>query len=394
MTPQPQTTATALAELPRRTALLIAVPLLLVVCVTSIHAPTVWPETHYLFSYADGFHRRSLFGTALSVPFPNGLTLVATHWIALLVTLFAALSLTAFVASRSLRASGGPLLLILFLSSPGFAATLGNTGYLDLLLVILAVAAMTLPATVAGVIGTAILCTVGVLVHEIMLPAFVPLIAARVWLARADQATPSRTLLAAIPLLAGGLTALTAIRFGTAPAGDFTRLVEAVSARAIDFLPQPEAVATLVDLPTSHPDNSQSKFGHPAHLFELRTAGLLALVLIAAMLRLPLTALADRPPVERAFAVLAALAPLSILAIAFDVPRFLALALVNLYLLTAIGLKCSPRPDLRPALTPVFVILLMLAQSQFLLRDFSYRQGDFMAGFPGVLLTWKDWQLR
>ena len=107
--------------------------------ITRIAPPLSWAQTQFLFSYEAGFQRRALLGELLVWVFPQGLTEKNTYVIAAVITLATVAVLFSYLSSSYKRLENGGRVLVLFSLSTGLGTLIGDTGYLDGILLILAI---------------------------------------------------------------------------------------------------------------------------------------------------------------------------------------------------------------------------------------------------------------
>jgi len=341
--------------------------------------------TQYLFSYDDGFQRRALAGEVVSWFLSGGQTAAQIQAIGILVTFIGGLILLAIMLRDVLPVRGGGAVVIVFVTSIGFATVIGNTGYLAGLMIGLTAAALYLPLSFVGVTLRVVLCVIGVLIHENMLPIFATLVAADAYFR--GQALPhsKRLIVSAIPLCAAMIATLIVVKFGTHPYEMLTPMQEAAQMRALDF----EIRANALEPVVAAGPNGRSYdvvWTQPFYYFKLMSfAGVGGLFLLAqSFLTWRLTD--ALPHLERLVALAAGWAPISLLFVAFDVSRFVAFALVNSFLMIAI--LCRTRQSCRDRLYEVFspavVVAFLVFSAQIELRDLN-DSDRYLLSFPGRL---------
>lgn len=198
--------------------------------------PKAFPATQLLFDYEFGLARRGLAGEILSALTGDSISVSEIHTAAAAITLIGALTLAAFMSRRMAPGKTTYLILIVLFNSFAFASFVGNSGYLDGLLVAVAVAAlMSDGKTPAGLALRMLLCGLGVLIHENMLPYFTVLIGFELYLSRREH--PNAKLFAGLPVVAGvGVVAVLAIfaEFSPQQAVDYAVYLQTKAGFGID----------------------------------------------------------------------------------------------------------------------------------------------------------------
>lgn len=381
--------------LPWRSAATIALVSILLFVAVRLRPPGDWVATHFLFTYDFGFQRRALFGEMLSWVFPDGLTWMQANAVAAGLTLVSTVLLVAYVwqGCRKANTSAGGVWLVLFATSLGLGTWIGNTGYLDACALISVLGALSLDTRrIAGLALAAALVSVSVLFHENALPYFAPLVAFHVWLQNEERPLGRRLARAVVLMLAAVLAAWAVVRFGTHPFAMLEPLSRALQTRSIDFPVWSSAVDTVVTLPPGGIDPFTLIWSNGFNAFLISVYIITGLIVFLPTLALVAGATGHRPWLDRIGVVAVAVAPLTLLFVAFDVSRFLAVAMLNIYLVGAILMRRDPQFGVALArmLTPANVLVLMLFHAHLMLQDLN--QGDITAGrAPGAILTQVFW---
>lgn len=365
---------------------LAAVASLLLALVNHLLPPKAFAATQLLFDYDFGLVRRGLVG-ALSGPFLGAeasrgeiLALAAS------VTLAGTLALAAFLWRRLRGDVAGWLLLVLALNSFALASFIGNTGYLDGVLLALTVLALTLPVSRAGLAGRLALVVAGVLVHENMLPYFAVLIGFDLWLRRGDARG-----LALLPVLAG-LGTVAALALWAEPDPERAALIAEHLRTRTAFISDENALDVA----------GRSIGANFALMAEMRATvkywawvlfdGLPLLAMALWLIWLGLRLLGPGAGLSRLALAGAVLAPLSLNVIAFDVVRFGVASVLAGFLALALLLAHVPgaRARLAEALSwPHFLLVLVLNANIFTIQ--VNEGAGHMAQFPWVLIRQLQW---
>ncbi|HSF64776.1 MAG TPA: hypothetical protein VLA78_10335 [Paracoccaceae bacterium] len=381
--------------LPWRSAATIALASILLVVVVRLRPPTDWVLTHFTFTYDVGFQRRALFGDLLAWLTPDGITRAAGNGVAVILTLVSTALIVAFVWRRCRVAQGaaGGLWLVLFATSLGLATWIGNTGYLDTLAILPVLAALSLDTTRPSRVVTACALVAGAsLFHENALPYFAPLVAADIWLRNAGRPLPQRMAAALAPLGAGIAGTWAILHFGTHPADMLPQLRALSEARSLDFPAWPSAVDVLAHLPPGARSTFDLTWSNGFYAIWLSVFILFGLIVLVPTVVLVLAAARHRPLPDRLAIAAAILAPLSLMFVAFEVSRFIAVAMLNAYLVGALLLRhdAAFAAGLARVLTPANVIVLLMLHGHLMLQDMN-RHAVFYGGAPGALFTQVSW---
>mgnify|MGYP005989050635 CR=1 FL=1 len=373
-------------DLSAKLSLRLAVLAFVLVCFNNLWQVLDWPETQLLFTYDVGFHRRALVGEVISWFSPNGLMKAQVNAIGMLITLAGATAMVAIMLRELLRVRGGGAVVLVFVTSLGFCAFVGNTGYLGGIMFLLTAAALYLPMTAMGLLLRALLCVVGVLVHENMLPVYATLISAEAFLRARNMALPRRVFLSALPLLCALVATGVVTTYGTLPFSDFNDLHRATQARALDFDVRLDTLEPVAG-PGPGGRGSEWVWMSPFHKFVLVTYGGIGFLLLAVQSWF-IWRLTERLQVlERVVAILAGWAPMSLLCVAFDVSRFVAFASINSFLMIAI--LCRDHETCRARLytifSPVVILVFLLLSTQIELRTHNDNERHLVT-FPGRLI--------
>lgn len=367
-----------------------AVLSLMLAVVNHLLPPKAFAATQLLFDYHMGLTRRGLTGSFLNVLAGPVFSVAKIYLVAALVTLTGALAFYGFLARYLQRHVAGMLLLILALNSFAFASFVGNSGYLDALLLALALLAMSTNGRHAtGVLARMIACGIGVFLHENMLPYFAILLSLELWLSRGGNV---RNLgLAMVPVATGIGALLILLLFGQLTATQTEVFASHIQAKAAFGL---DANSTIVA--------SRSITENLALMSELRGTtkywgwvvfdGVPLLAMSLWLLWLSNRLLVSPSRLMQAFLAVAILAPLSLNVIAFDVVRFGVASVLAGFVALVVILRSDPDSFKRLAATltwPHFLILIVLNANIFTIG--VNIGGGHTSQFPWVLLTQLQW---
>lgn len=364
---------------------------LLLVVVNHVLPPKAFSATQLLFDYEFGLIRRGLAGEVLGWIVGQQVSLGEIYLASVVVTLVGVFAFYLFLQREVGDSLSGQLLLILGLNSFAFASFAGNTGYLDALLLALVLASLTTDATsLPGLAARVLVCLVGVLLHENMLPYFALLLGFDLFLARGGGR--KATIPALAPVAAGGVLVACLAVFAELPPDSAAVLAAHVADRA-DFAFDPNATAVAGRSIGDNFDLMQEMRRTTKYWTWMLFDGV-PLAVMAVWLGWLGRRMLGEAATPLALAALAAvlLAPLSLNLIAFDVVRFgvssvlsgfIALALIARYVDGA-----SER--LQETLSwPHFLIVLVLNANMFTI-EVNIGAGH-MAQFPWVLVTQLQW---
>lgn len=338
-----------------------ALALGLVAALKGLRLPITWTATQAQLSYAHGFVKRGLLGEALTTlgldPARYAVfAAVSALLLALLLGLLAAL----VWANRPLRRIGDGRVVALFGS--GFALTylVNSIGYLDIPLLILALAVVSLPHDRLRLPAALAAGVVGVLVHEMYVLVFFPLTLLPTLLDAAAARTPWPRLAGAgaVALAVAGIAALVALQ-PSLTAEQAAHLQREIAARA-DFPVRPDAIEVLT---RSAADNLRIMGGlwskdywWEGQLFA--AAAFLPTAAVFLWLALRMTGGAVRLCVAGA-----GLSPLLMQILGWDLYRWYALATVNCFMVLLIVARRRPEdeaPRLGAAARNALVLLIAL----------------------------------
>ena len=368
----------------RITSVLLAVFGLM--ALAKIKPPNEWAQTHYLFSYDLGLSRRAFVGETLQWLGFEAVTNAQAHVVAILVTLMGGLALTLWVARHVPQTQAGLALGLTIVTSFGFAVYLGNTGYLDGLLIVLAMAALMIPGTgIGAVLAKCVLCCVGVLIHEAMAGTLAVLVGAQLWLSGAR-------ILAPMPVIASGLVA--AVLLLTSPFADIAlaEVTTALSDRAPDFNARSIAIEAVMRFRDGMEPSFLSFWDGPNHFFERTFVLPIGVIYLAIWLFLTRKLIPHRPPLDQLALAVSMLGPLAILLIAYDLSRFIGLIILQgaCLLIVLTQRDSTAQERFHETFTPMVFVGFLVANVLIALPPLN-PVPSFYDQLPGAVLDFEEW---
>lgn len=352
--------------------------------------PKAFSATQLLFDYELGLTRRGLAGELLNLFTGSSVSVAEIHTAAAIVTLIGAGAFYLFLSRQLPQQISTYLILILAFNSFAFSSFVGNSGYLDaLLLVVTALALSSDAATTRGLVLRLGLCVLGSMFHENMLPYFTVLIGFDLWLAR--KGSRFALIIATTPALVAAATVAYLAIFG-----EFTAMEAGRYAAHLQLKAEFGLDATSTDVA------GRGITQNFALMAELRSTtkywawvlfdGVPLLAMSLWLIWLAQRLLGETTAITRIFLIGAILAPISLNVIAFDVVRFGAASVLSGFIVIAVLMRHIPDAEerLQQSLSwPLFTLLLVLNANIFTI------QVNVGAGhtsqFPWVLLGQLKW---
>ncbi len=363
----------------------------LLALVNHVLPPKAFAATQLLFDYSAGFTRRGLIGEGLDFLLGPKVSIQEIFAVVAGLTVLGAAAFTVFLLRNMPRQISALLVVILALNSFAFASFVGNTGYLDTVLMVLAVLALSSDAGTGVGLGLRLgLVAIGVLVHENMLPYFSVLIGFDLWLARGGGrlALP----IALSPILAG-LAVLGALvmlgRFSPEQAALFAQNLQAKAGFWLDPHATSVAGRTISQNFALMADLRATRKYWGWVFFDGLPLAAMSLWLIWLARRLLQT---TAGLVTRLLPVAAILAPLSLNIIAFDVVRFGVASVLVGFIALAVIIRSDPKAAARLEATlswPHFLFVLIVNVNIFS-TQINIASGH-TGQFPWVLLSQMKW---
>jgi hypothetical protein len=352
--------------------------------------PKAFAATQLLFDYQFGLTRRGLAGEILNLFTGAQIGVSGIYAAAALISALGGIAFYLFLSRLMPQKLSSYLILILALNSFAFSSFIGNTGYLDgLLLALTALALSTNAARSSGLVIRLGVTVLGVMFHENMLPYFTVLIAFDLWLARKGSAAALPIALS--PVLLGFVTVAALAKIGA-----FTPEQAAVFA---DYI-QSKAAFTL---DANSTDVAGRSIGQNfALMADLRGTtkywawvlfdGVPLLAMALWLIWLANRLLGDSDAKTRLLMIGAIIGPLSLNIIAFDVVRFGVASVLAGFLVLVLLIRHIPKAAdrLEQVLTwPHFLVVLVLNVNIFTI-EVNIGAGH-TSQFPWVLLTQLKW---
>ncbi|MFQ5439603.1 MAG: hypothetical protein ACE5DK_12330, partial [Paracoccaceae bacterium] len=344
-----------------------------------------------LFDYHLGLVRRGLVGELLGWLTGETVSVGEIYLASLVISLAGAFAFFALLSRFLPQDRGGYLLMILALNTFAFASFIGNSGYLDGLLMALAALALWSDARSSHGLAARIgLVVAGVFVHENMLPNLAILIGFDIWLAR--RAGKRALVVAVLPVAAGALAVGFLAMFAEFSPDDAARFATHLQDKA----------AFRLD-PASSDVAGRSMVQNFALMGDLRSTtkywgwvlfdGVPLLAMSLWLIWLGLRVLGDcAGRMGRLLLSGAVVAPLGLNVIAFDVVRFGAVSVLAGFIVILLVIRHVPEaaPRLKTVLSwPLFLVLLVLNANMFTI-GVNIAQGH-LGQFPWVLLNQLKW---
>lgn len=374
------------AEVTRSRMTVVLLGVYACMALAKIKPPNEWAQTHYLFSYDLGLSRRALLGELVQWAGFEGLTNAQAHVIAITITGLGGVAFTLWMARNLPATQTGLGLGLVAVTSFALATFLGNTGYLDGLLMLLAVLALWVPRKgFASIVAKCILCSIAVLIHEAMAGTLAVLIAGQLWLQGARLTAP-------LPVLVSGAVAGLLTLWTPFADEALTHVAAQVDARALDFNARFIAIEAVVAFRDGEVPRYAVGWQDVTFLFEKSWVLPVALIYVAVLLRFLLALTAHRPVVDRLALTVVITGPLGVLLIAYDLSRFAALAILQAYMMLAVLSRSDARVAERvtQAFTPLVLIGFLVANVLIAFPTLNPLP-NYYDRLPGALLDFGEW---
>ncbi len=362
----------------------------LLALVNHLLPPKAFAATQLLFDYQFGLTRRGLAGEILNLFTGAQVSVAEIYAATAFISALGGIAFYMFMARLMPKRRSSYLILILALNSFAFSSFIGNTGYLDG--VLLALTALALSSDAAGTRGLMIrlaVTVIGVMFHENMLPYFTVLLAFDLWLAR--RGAPFALLIALSPVALGFVTVAVLAKVGAFTPQQAAAFAEYVQTKA------------AFGLDANSTDVAGRSIGQNfALMAELRGTtkywtwvlfdGLPLLAMAVWLIWLANRLLGGSDVKTRLLMIGAIIAPLSLNIIAFDVVRFGVASVLAGFVVIVLLIRHSPEAArrLEDVLTwPHFLVVLVLNVNIFTI-EVNIGSGQ-ASQFPWVLLTQLKW---
>jgi len=359
-----------------------------------VKPPNDWAVTHFLLSYDLGTTRRSLFGQVLQPFLNNGLTPGIANVFAVLLTVGAGLALVAFMARALLRCEGGVELLLVFATSFALAVFLSNTGYLDGGVALAGVAALMLPVRGVLWIGAKIgLCVMAVLLHEVALPGIVLLVGLQLFLAGEGRLAVHQIAIAALPVIVAGLVVFVLFKSSPLAATQLDPVIAALNERSGGVTVFSDVVEAVMRFANGSAPEFDWIWESGRYQFEFRYVLPIGFGFALLMLAMALRLIRHRTLIDKAVVIAVALGPFSVLFVAFDISRLVALGILHVFLLIAVILErdVTARANLRQVFPAQLIMVLLVVNVLVVFPPLNAMQLS-RVGFPYALGDLPMWQ--
>jgi len=363
----------------------------LLALVNHLLPPKAFAATQLLFDYSSGVRRRGLVGSALDLVFGAHVSVGEIYAVVVLMALFGAGAFYVFLMRTLPGTVPSMLLVILALNSFAFSSFVGNTGYLDTVLLGATLLAISTDGRGrAGLVVRLLVCVLGVFIHENMLPYFTVLIAFDLWLARGGAAR-SLVVVASPVLVAVVTVAILAAVTRETPeqAATFAAHLQAGAGFRLDPHSTDVAGRSIGQNFALMADLRHTRKYWGWVLFDGVPLGLMSLWLIWLALKV---AGQGAGALTRWILVGAVAAPLSLNLIAFDVVRFGVASVLVGFVVIAVLTRYQEGAGERLQATlswPLFTLLLVVNANIFTI-EVNIGAGH-SSQFPWVLLTQLKW---
>ncbi|MBD3679392.1 MAG: hypothetical protein HUJ27_13475 [Rhodobacteraceae bacterium] len=350
--------------------------------------PTQYSATQLLVTYDGGFVRRGMGGELLSLVLPDRVRIPEIYLAAFMITLAGAASFYVALFARMRGSLTTMLLMLIALNSFAFSSFVGSTGYLDGLLMVLAATALASPSEANwGLAMRVALLLFGALIHEVMVPYFMMLIALDIWLAEEGR----RRWRAALPVVAGCSAVILLFTLGDVTPEISAKIVENVRARAA-FAPHEGGLQTIAFSMTDHLAFAEQHRAHASHNTMLLFDGVPLGAMVLWIWWLGTRLLGDGQAGARLIFLLVLLAPLSLNMVAVDVARFFCAAALSGFLALGLILVRVPgaRARLAETLTLGHALAVLVLSSNLFTYEFNSGTG-YMAQAPWIWFEQGAW---
>ena len=374
------------AEVDRSRMTVVLLGVYACMALAKIKPPNEWAQTHYLFSYDLGITRRAFFGEILQQLGFAGLTDAQAHVIAIALSVLGGVAFTLWIARNIPANVTGLGLGLVAVTSFALATFLGNTGYLDGLLMLLAVGALWVPGKGIGAVAVkCLLCCVGALIHEAMAGTLAVLVAGQLWLQGARSAAP-------LPVIAAGGVAAVLTLLTPFADEELARIAAEVDTRALDFNARFIAIEAVVAFRDGDIPRYATGWEDVTYVFEKSWVLPVALIYIGVLLRWLLSLTDHRAALDRLVIALVVIGPLGVLLIAYDLSRFSALAILQTYMILALLCRLDTRVKERCAEIFAPLVLLGLLTANALIAFPTLNPlPNYYDRLPGALLDFGEW---
>ena len=312
-----------------------------------IRLPNRWSATQAQLDYSQGFVKRGFFGAAIAGPLGLGhyarFAVVSYGLLAVLAVLVIVLALKSGLVKRL----GGAEMLAVFCGCYGVSTIANTVGYMDVPLGILAVCVLFVRSAWARFAVGLVLTAVGLLVHELFLFVFVPVVVLSFVVQGVREKRRGVVVAGLVLALAAGVVGWKLVHQRPMTGAQAIAINEHVAQR-VDFQPRQDFFTVLV---LSSADN-QRIMNTYFHIFDWYVKQAASVVVFGPSLVLLLVAMVKvlRGAAVEAWliwvAVVCALSPLAMHLFAWDVGRFNGLTCLTAFLALIVVVKFTDGPTL------------------------------------------------
>ena len=353
--------------------------------------PNRWSATQAQLDYSQGFVKRGFFGAAIAGPLGLGhyarFAVVSYGLLTVLAVMLVVLAVKSGMAKRL----GGAELLAVFFGSYGVSTMANTVGYMDIPLAMIAVGILFVRRPMLRIALGLPLTVVALLIHELFLFVFLPVLLLSFVLQGLSEATVGgkiRVFAAGLVLaaVAGGLS----LRLAHEPpmtSAQAATMSEHVAQR-VDFEPRQDFYTVLV---LSSKDNLLTMTGfftsfdwYVKQLASVMVFGPSVFLLMAAAITVVKSSVVGANAWVIAAGVVCGLSPLAMHVLAWDVARFNGLVCLTAFLALIVAVRFTTGPvlvtSLRQQQVVAIVLLLSMASGGLLL----WRNDKMFPAYPEV----------
>jgi hypothetical protein len=312
-----------------------------------IRLPNRWSATQAQLDYSQGFVKRGFFGAAIAGPMGLGHYARFAVVSYVLLAALAVLVIVLAVKSGLVKRLGGAEMLAVFCGCYGVSTIANAVGYMDVPLGILAVCVLFVRNAWARFVVGLVLTAVGLLVHELFLFVFVPVVVLSFVVQGMKEKRRGVVVAGLVLALAAGVVGWKLAHERPMTGAQAATMGQHIAQR-VDFEPRQDFYTVLV---LSSADN-QRIMNTYFHIFDWYVKQAASVVVFGPSLVLLLAAMVKvlRGAAVEAWlmgvAVVCALSPLAMHLFAWDVGRFNGLACLTAFLALIVAVKFTDGPAL------------------------------------------------
>jgi len=363
-----------------------AVILGVVAFLKGVHLPNLWAATQAQVDYRDGFVKRGLFGEVLSRP------LHLYHYAAFARFSFAILFLMILLLvvyvlrSGLLERAGNGEVLAVFSASYAVTYLASLAGYFDILLAAITIGLLLIRNDTLRMMLGLPLCIAGVLIHESFLIVFLPVLLLSFGLSalsgKDEKACRRSAWKGAVLLIVTVCTALRTAAHASLGPAKIQAMEDQIAART-DFLPRPDFFQVMGLSFAANVHIMVRLISRPGWAYTQMVSCIVFLptviLLLLAARQILGSAKSIREPVGMGMVLLAAVCPLAMHFLGWDVARWNALFVFNVFLvlLTVCAFTRGEHVALSPAWRRGAVLAIALSMASGELLMYGVRVNNF-----------------